>query len=104
MDTEKKHESQSGKHIKPEYHVKHEERKREEQHEQQQKRKKENTYLDKRFSRVCMDNKSGTMNLGISGRALILRTYRTHDLGSGHLRISPKIDFIIMLKAQFHVW
>ena len=33
-----------------------------------------NTYLDKRFARFYMDNKWGTMNLGISGRDLRLRT------------------------------
>ena len=54
--------------------MKHEERKRQEQHEQQQNGRKKNIYLDKRFARFYMDNKWGTMNLGISGRDLRLRT------------------------------
>ena len=72
----KETESERGKHIrkKTEYHMKHEERKRQEQHEQQQNGRKKNTYLDKRFARFYMDNKWGTMNLGISGRDLRLRT------------------------------
>ena len=67
-------ESERGKHIKNPNTTWNMNKGRDRNSMNNNKTAEKNTYLDKRFSRFCMGNKWGTMNLGFSGRDLRLRT------------------------------